>query len=84
MDSLAERILSVLSRFDFGAKLQLAREMAEILEWQQGEDLPGLIQKALDRDLSRVERSRAETLELILRDREYDPPFPDGFPKMGR
>jgi len=83
--TLTERILTILRRFEFGDKMEIARELAEALEWQRGEALSALVQSALGRDLSREELFKVDTLEFFLEDRGLEEPsFPEGLPKSGR
>jgi hypothetical protein len=84
---LEERIVTILRRFDHGDKLKLARELAEILEWQGDGTLHEIVQSALGRDLKKDELARIRILELALKDKGLiAPEFPDGYgsPKAGR
>lgn len=79
MPILSDRIDGILRRFPNSSKLQLARELAELLEWQEGETLRELVTSALGRDLQDEEVSRLRSLDLALADGgRASPEFPDG------
>lgn len=88
-EDLLKEVLRLLDLVSGPERKSAVRELAWLLELEEGADFPNLLRDLLERQLTPEELIKVEVADLILRDADYFPEdeddlFDRGLPKSGR